>query len=588
MKIFYPDIIINEKTFINSGHITVKKNSVNLIVGRNGQGKTLLLSKIHLESSLDTCLISQKNNELIKSYSIRDNIILTNPDKYAIKKVTDTISRFGMDYILDSKTSFLSGGEKRIVALLRGILSPAEYILIDEPTNDLDYKKVALILELIKKTCAIKTYIIVTHDDRLKPTASTEHLLKDKKLIKSFIKDINNGIGDVDIDKNIHLKTNNNIRKFRGSISKKSKLYKPIINNFLLYFLLFASYIVFNFILEDTVNGFIPLENNLSERQVDIFSPLTAHRHNIDTSLPIALFNFLENPESVPTDSVLEEMLYLVLTEVNDLSLDMILNREDLDIIPIEFFDLYDRMFISPGNEYISYLGHLHGEIYLSFHPSMYGGDFHFNAIPENALYFHNVNLEDYLTFSSELLESAKGWPNYIIPTYLTIILDEGADFFYFITSAENYELLNSNFFIRSQLTIEILNQVQFLETARSARIHKIMLILTFFIISLASFAGILLSNRKIIIIFRNYGLAKEKVTAALNKKINGGLFWAGIHITNSILSSAVLRFHSVQDNAFFLFFPIGMITVIIIQNFLFRVITRRYVNKLYLFTCRI
>ena len=57
----------------------------------------------------------------------------------------------------------LSGGEQRRLGLARVLLSQADVILLDEPTEGLDRETEQLILRLILSHCANKTLLMITH-----------------------------------------------------------------------------------------------------------------------------------------------------------------------------------------------------------------------------------------------------------------------------------------------------------------------------------------------------------------------------------------------------------------------------------------
>lgn len=57
----------------------------------------------------------------------------------------------------------LSGGEQRRLGLARLLLSPADILLLDEPTEGLDRDTEQQILELIFSHCQEKTLLMITH-----------------------------------------------------------------------------------------------------------------------------------------------------------------------------------------------------------------------------------------------------------------------------------------------------------------------------------------------------------------------------------------------------------------------------------------
>lgn len=89
------------------------------------------------------------------------------------------LTEFGLEHLLDRNPKKLSGGEKRIISILRGILSDASLILIDEPTNDLDNLMVEKVIDIISEYLDKKSFLIVTHDERLDGIAKNIFILKD-------------------------------------------------------------------------------------------------------------------------------------------------------------------------------------------------------------------------------------------------------------------------------------------------------------------------------------------------------------------------------------------------------------------------
>ena len=74
--------------------------------------------------------------------------------------------------ILDQKVLHnginISGGQKRMVHILRAILHHSPIVILDEPTDSLDEKSTIVIIELIRELIKKKTVICISHDNRLK------------------------------------------------------------------------------------------------------------------------------------------------------------------------------------------------------------------------------------------------------------------------------------------------------------------------------------------------------------------------------------------------------------------------------------
>jgi peptide/nickel transport system ATP-binding protein len=71
--------------------------------------------------------------------------------------------------ILDRRTELLSGGEARRAALLRAVVAAPSVLILDEPTNGLDRRAAAALLEVVQRErrdrgCAL---VVITHDRSL-------------------------------------------------------------------------------------------------------------------------------------------------------------------------------------------------------------------------------------------------------------------------------------------------------------------------------------------------------------------------------------------------------------------------------------
>jgi len=79
--------------------------------------------------------------------------------------LTETIARWsdGLETWIDEAGASLSGGERRRLALARGLLRDAPVTLLDEPTEGLDAQAEALLIEKVRARLAGRTLIWVTH-----------------------------------------------------------------------------------------------------------------------------------------------------------------------------------------------------------------------------------------------------------------------------------------------------------------------------------------------------------------------------------------------------------------------------------------
>lgn len=199
----YNDLIIFEDTFL-----TIKMGSFVAIKGKSGSGKTTLIKMIGcLEQFTGTYSIAGepilfKKNELnrkkymtyifqsptlIPYLSVKDNVLMPLKhlkETYDFKTLFEQAKLLGIDDILDKKVSLLSGGEQQRVSILRALMTNRPVILADEPTGNLDYLNVKVVMDILKKINQLfnKTIIMVTHDMHLDEYFDTILEIDNKKI----------------------------------------------------------------------------------------------------------------------------------------------------------------------------------------------------------------------------------------------------------------------------------------------------------------------------------------------------------------------------------------------------------------------
>ena len=182
-----------EETVLSDISIDLQKNQVVGIVGKSGSGKSTLLKlfmrfweagKGRIEiSGVDIDDINTDDLRNMESFvtqethlfcdSIRANLKIAKLDasdeeiEQACKKasVHDFIMSLpdGYDTKVGELGDTLSGGERQRIGLARAFLHDGDFMLLDEPTSNLDSLNEAVILRSIDRERKNKTVVLVSH-----------------------------------------------------------------------------------------------------------------------------------------------------------------------------------------------------------------------------------------------------------------------------------------------------------------------------------------------------------------------------------------------------------------------------------------
>ncbi|MGE7183822.1 ABC transporter ATP-binding protein [Peribacillus sp. NPDC006672] len=184
----------NSKTVVEDVSIEITKGKITSFIGPNGAGKSTVLSMISRLITRDSgeVLIEGKDmgkfnsNELAKKIAILKqanhiNIRLTIRELVAFgrfpysqgkltkedwKYVDEAIEYMELGEMQDKFLDQLSGGQQQRAFIAMVIAQNTEYVLLDEPLNNLDMKHSVQIMKVLRRLADElgKTVIIVIHD----------------------------------------------------------------------------------------------------------------------------------------------------------------------------------------------------------------------------------------------------------------------------------------------------------------------------------------------------------------------------------------------------------------------------------------
>jgi putative ABC transport system ATP-binding protein len=198
-------------------NLRVEKGDFVAILGPSGSGKSTLLNmigaldkpsagKILIEgvdvSTLnDSQLADLRRNvgfvfqffNLIPRLSARENVELALSiagvgKNERRKKAEQLLETVGLKDRMSHRPSELSGGEQQRVAIARALANDPKFLIMDEPTGNIDSKTAAEIVELIKRLNEENdaTIILVTHDARMAAEAKRTVQMLDGTIVQEL------------------------------------------------------------------------------------------------------------------------------------------------------------------------------------------------------------------------------------------------------------------------------------------------------------------------------------------------------------------------------------------------------------------
>lgn len=201
---YYNSGTVNEMCLFNEFNLAVEKGDFVSVVGSNGSGKTSMLNIICGSIPVDSGQVLMQGRDITKekeykrnrkigrvyqnpamgtcpSMTILENLSLADNKGgcFGLTKGTNRARmecyreelrklNLGLEEKLDVKVGTLSGGQRQALALLMSVMTPIDFLILDEHTAALDPKTADRIMELTDQIVKEKniTTIMVTHNLR--------------------------------------------------------------------------------------------------------------------------------------------------------------------------------------------------------------------------------------------------------------------------------------------------------------------------------------------------------------------------------------------------------------------------------------
>ncbi|MBK9926648.1 MAG: ATP-binding cassette domain-containing protein [Anaerolineales bacterium] len=191
---------VESKNLISNFTATIQRGDKIGIVGANGSGKTTLLKllmgqlkptqgQIEQGTNVEMAYFDQLRSQLDESKSVLDNVG-QGRDTITINGKSRNLMGYLEDFLFTrervrSPISALSGGERNRLLLARLFTQPANLLILDEPTNDLDIETLEVLEDLLLEYDG--TLLLVSHDRAFLNNIVTSTYILDDSNVTEYI-----------------------------------------------------------------------------------------------------------------------------------------------------------------------------------------------------------------------------------------------------------------------------------------------------------------------------------------------------------------------------------------------------------------
>ncbi len=551
-----------KRKLFDKGEIKVCRFGVTIIKGKNGTGKSTLLKKMYHVSDGAGVYVAQENEEIFEKLSVVENISLMQEtvSEYGIEEL---LAKYDLEQLLEKDCSTLSGGEKRIISILRGIRADDEIIYMDEPTNDLDFRIVDILRRIIIDYKGKKTFIIITHDERLLPLAEIIYEIEGGKL----------NIQHKDCEFGEQAEYGRRKKKIGENKSFLKRILSIDICNYMS--ILFVTLISLFFFVNVIQRMNVSIER-INDNQVELCNTLYKPAEELlrEGYIPTYMISLINDGMSA---SEMEEKVQALLkdseNELYSLSLD-IKDTEYYNAYTLSMFDLQQGIQYSVLDVCLENIYNKDSTKYF-----LDTSDFfqtHGQSDDKTPIAFDKEAYQDAIKYIEENSESE------LEKSFVVVNLLNEYGFEKFIEQPELMDLWDANYFIRSNETIYLVETAMRLNGYKSVikmwgGILLVLLIIT--AINSMLYVRTVLKPAKILM---NYGVPMKSILQAIdNRCVNKK--WLSVVVVAVEISMIVLMliYRNIWDVRE-LIIPISYLVVIVILNVFQKVLIKRQIARMF------
>lgn len=344
---------------LNNINYKFEDSGVYVIYGRSGEGKTTFLNSLYGIIKYDTGDIIYNDKKiknlsevnafyipqdfgLLLKLSVYENILLVlkkNNVKKTKNEIYQNLQKFHVENLIDKKVKYLSGGEKAKIAIVRSIISDANIILMDEPTQSLDVNSRQIVYDFLDLLSPNKLIIVSSHDAQL----------KDRNKNNIFMRNGSFGIDDVpNLKKSndkIYNKKNKMIRFYNSFYFSKVFHFLCMIFTIALISLCLVFFNTSNINIDNVIDDYI---NDLDIHYIDSYDKNSEFLEEVNYISDFALARNKYRANYFKTsDYLLYELYFPKKFVINDSLSDSEIILSDISIISLAKYGILNNKFDS-------------------------------------------------------------------------------------------------------------------------------------------------------------------------------------------------------------------------------------------------
>jgi ATP-binding cassette subfamily F protein uup len=167
-----------ERTLISNLSLRIRRGDRVGVVGANGSGKTTLLEillqrrepdsgSVRMGENLALAYVDQRRDLIDPNLTLKDALTPAGGDQVMVRGVPRHVASYAKEFLFTAEqlrqpVHALSGGERNRLALAIALAKPANLLVLDEPTNDLDMDTLDALEDMLASYDG--TVLIVSHD----------------------------------------------------------------------------------------------------------------------------------------------------------------------------------------------------------------------------------------------------------------------------------------------------------------------------------------------------------------------------------------------------------------------------------------